>query len=142
VQKCLGLYSDNGQYSADDVERLSALYNSLKEKYAWSSAVKRIPLDFLEGEKFQEAADSYVRPLLTKGVPSLFSDLSPLYEHPGKANILEQLFLKIEDSIRTSGCFPGSPQKEPPSTLLWTLFLISQVCIRPTVLRCISQFFY
>ncbi|KAG2590122.1 hypothetical protein PVAP13_5NG284600 [Panicum virgatum] len=126
VQKCLGLYSDNGQYSANDVERLSALYNSLKEKYAWSSAVKRIPLDFLEGEKFQEAADSYVRPLLTKGVPSLFSDLSPLYEHPGKANILEQLFLKIEDSIRTSGCFPGSPQKEPPSTLLWTLFLISQ----------------
>ncbi|KAL6614916.1 hypothetical protein ACP70R_037186 [Stipagrostis hirtigluma subsp. patula] len=126
VQKCLGLYSENGQYSPDDVERLSALYKSLKEEYAWSSAVKRIPLDFLEGEKFQEAADNYVRPLLTKGVPSLFSDLSPLYEHPGKANILEQLFLKLEDSIRTSGCFPGSPQKEPPSTLLWTLFLISQ----------------
>ncbi|TVU35938.1 hypothetical protein EJB05_17845 [Eragrostis curvula] len=126
VQKCLGLYSDNGQYSADDVERLSALYESLKKDYAWSSAVKRIPLDFLEGEKFQEAADNYVRPLLTKGVPSLFSDLSPLYEHPGKANILEKLFLKLEDSIRTSGCFPGSPQKEPPSTLLWTLFLISQ----------------
>jgi peptide alpha-N-acetyltransferase len=125
VQKCLGLYSDNGQYSADDVERLSALYESLKKDYAWSSAVKRIPLDFLEGEKFQEAADNYVRPLLTKGVPSLFSDLSPLYEHPGKANILEKLFLKIEDSIRISRCFPGSSQ-EPPSTLLWTLFLISQ----------------
>ncbi|CAM0881720.1 unnamed protein product [Alopecurus aequalis] len=126
VQKCLGLYSENGQYSADDVERLSALYKSLKEEYNWSSAVKRIPLDFLEGEKFQEAADSYVRPLLTKGVPSLFSDLSPLYEHPGKANILEQLFLKLEDSIRTSGCFPGSPQMEPPSTLMWTLLLVSQ----------------
>jgi hypothetical protein len=40
VQKCLGLYSDNGQYSADDVERLSALYESLKKDYAWSSAVK------------------------------------------------------------------------------------------------------
>ncbi|KAL6842778.1 hypothetical protein ACP4OV_027622 [Aristida adscensionis] len=126
VQKCLGLFSDNGQYSAGDVERLSALYKSLKEEYAWSSAVKRIPLDFLEGDKFQEAADNYVRPLLTKGVPSLFSDLSPLYEHPGKANILEDLFLKLEDSIRSSGSFPGSPQKEPPSTLLWTLFLISQ----------------
>ncbi|KAF7036980.1 hypothetical protein CFC21_047472 [Triticum aestivum] len=126
VQKCLGLYSENGQYSADDVERLSALYNSLKEEYSWSSAVKRIPLDFLEGEKFQEAADNYVRPLLTKGVPSLFSDLSPLYEHPGKANILEQLFLKLEDSIRTSGCFPGSSQIEPPSTLMWTLLLVSQ----------------
>ncbi|KAI4965364.1 hypothetical protein ZWY2020_054720 [Hordeum vulgare] len=109
VQKCLGLYCENGQYSADDVERLSALYKSLKEEYSWSSAVKvnhlkfsshtlfatAIPLDFLEGEKFQEAADNY-------GVPSLFSDLSPLYEHPGKANILDQLFLKLEDSIRTS----------------------------------------
>uniref|UniRef100_A0A0D9V2Y2 Uncharacterized protein n=1 Tax=Leersia perrieri TaxID=77586 RepID=A0A0D9V2Y2_9ORYZ len=126
VQKCLGLYSENGQYSADDVDRLRALYKSLKEEYGWSSAVKRIPLDFLEGEKFQEAADTYVRPLLTKGVPSLFSDLSPLYEHPGKANILEELFLKLEESIRTSGCFPGSPHMEPPSTLLWTLFLISQ----------------
>ncbi|VAH61798.1 unnamed protein product [Triticum turgidum subsp. durum] len=126
VQKCLGLYSENGHYSADDVERLSALYKSLKEEYSWSSAVKRIPLDFLEGEKFQEAADNYVRPLLTKGVPSLFSDLSPLYEHPGKANILEQLFLKLEDSIRTSGCFPGSSQMEPPSTHMWTLLLVSQ----------------
>lgn len=126
VQKCVGLYSENGQYSADDVERLIALYKSLKEEYSWSSAVKRIPLDFLEGEKFQEAADNYVRPLLTKGVPSLFSDLSPLYEHPGKANILEHLFLKLEDSIRTTGCFPGSAQMEPPSTLMWTLLLVSQ----------------
>jgi hypothetical protein len=40
VQKCLGLYSDNGQYSSADVERLSALYESLKKDYARSSAVK------------------------------------------------------------------------------------------------------
>ncbi|KAG8044851.1 hypothetical protein GUJ93_ZPchr0008g13823 [Zizania palustris] len=126
IQKCLDMYSENGQYSTDDIERLQALYKSLKEEYGWSSAVKRIPLDFLDGEKFQEAADNYVRPLLTKGVPSLFSDLSPLYEHPGKANILEELFLKLEDSIRTSGCFPGSSHMEPPSTLMWTMFLISQ----------------
>jgi hypothetical protein len=32
---------------------------------------QRIPLDFLEGEKFQEAADNYVRPLLTKVSASL-----------------------------------------------------------------------
>jgi hypothetical protein len=30
------------------------------------SLQQRIPLDFLEGDKFQEAADNYVRPLLTK----------------------------------------------------------------------------
>ncbi|XLU53999.1 hypothetical protein S245_048647, partial [Arachis hypogaea] len=43
-----------------------------------------IPLDFLQGGKFRVAADNYIRPPLTKGVPSLFSDLSSLYNHPGK----------------------------------------------------------
>ena len=28
--------------------------------------LQRIPLDFLQGDKFREAADNYVRPLLTK----------------------------------------------------------------------------
>jgi hypothetical protein len=65
VQKCLGLYSENGQYCTN-VDRLCTLYISLKKEYGWSSAVKRMPLDFLGGEKFQEAADNYVRPLLTK----------------------------------------------------------------------------
>ena len=27
---------------------------------------QRIPLDFLQGDKFREAADNYIRPLLTK----------------------------------------------------------------------------
>ncbi|QHO08830.1 uncharacterized protein DS421_14g476110 [Arachis hypogaea] len=49
----------------------------------------RIPLDFLQGGKFRAAVDNYIRPPLTKGVPSLFSDLSSLYNHPGKADILE-----------------------------------------------------
>ncbi|BBG99035.1 tetratricopeptide repeat-containing protein [Prunus dulcis] len=126
LQKCLGLYAENAQYSPDEVEQLDALYKSLGQKYSWSSAVKRIPLDFLQGDKFREAADNYIRPLLTKGVPSLFSDLSPLYDHPGKADILEQLILELEHSIRTTGRYPGRAEKEPPSTLLWALFLLAQ----------------
>ncbi|KAJ8494176.1 hypothetical protein OPV22_015897 [Ensete ventricosum] len=126
LQKCLGLYSEKGVYTSDEIERLDALYKSLREQYSWSSAIKRIPLDFLEGDAFREAADNYVRPLLTKGVPSLFSDLSPLYERNGKAAILEQLFLHLEHSIKSTGCFPGSSKKEPPSTIMWTLFLVSQ----------------
>ncbi|KAL5996964.1 N-alpha-acetyltransferase 16, NatA auxiliary subunit [Asimina triloba] len=95
LQKCLGLYSENGQYSSEEMDQLDALYKSLRKQYTWSSAVKRIPLDFLQDDKFYEAADNYIRPLLTKvtmlsfhslveGVPSLFSDLSPLYDHPGQ----------------------------------------------------------
>ncbi|XP_057732571.1 N-terminal acetyltransferase A complex auxiliary subunit NAA15 [Arachis stenosperma] len=126
LQKCVGLYSVNGQYSPDEIDRLDSLYKSLGQQYKWSSAVKRIPLDFLQGDKFRAAADNYIRPLLTKGVPSLFSDLSSLYNHPGKADILEQLILELEHSIRTSGQYPGRVEKEPPSTLMWTLFLLAQ----------------
>ncbi|KAK9149523.1 hypothetical protein Scep_008280 [Stephania cephalantha] len=126
LQKCLGLYSDNGQYSDDEIGRLHALYRSLQKQYSWSSAVKRIPLDFLKDEKFREAAENYVRPLLTKGVPSLFSDLSPLYDQLGKAEIIEQLILELENSIRTTGGYPGMAEKEPPSTLMWVLFLLAQ----------------
>ncbi|KAH7547325.1 hypothetical protein FEM48_Zijuj01G0297800 [Ziziphus jujuba var. spinosa] len=126
LQKCVGLYSENAQYSPDQIEQLDDLYKSLRQQYSWSSAVKRIPLDFLHGDKFRAAADNYIRPLLTKGVPSLFSDLSPLYDHPGKADILEQLIVELENSIRTTGCYPGRAEKEPPSTLMWTLFLLAQ----------------
>ncbi|KAK2651397.1 hypothetical protein Ddye_011253 [Dipteronia dyeriana] len=126
LQKCVGAYSENGKYSSDEIDQLDALYKSLGQQYTWSSAVKRIPLDFLQGEKFREAAFNYMRPLLTKGVPSLFSDLSSLYNQPGKADILEQLILELEHSIRTTGRYPGREEKEPPSTLLWTLFFLAQ----------------
>ncbi|KAF9685220.1 hypothetical protein SADUNF_Sadunf03G0032000 [Salix dunnii] len=125
LQKCVGLNVENG-LSSSDVDQLDALYKSLGQQYTWSSAVKRIPLDFLQGEKFLVAAENYIRPLLTKGVPSLFSDLSPLYDHPGKADILEKLILELEHSLRTSGGYPGRAEKEPPSTLMWTLFFLAQ----------------
>ncbi|KAL8098992.1 N-terminal acetyltransferase A complex auxiliary subunit NAA15-like isoform X2 [Apium graveolens] len=126
LQKCLGLHSENAQYSSSEVEQLEALYKSLVLQYSWSSAAKRIPLDFLTGDKFREAADNYMRPLLTKGVPSLFSDLSPLYDHPEKADILEKLALGLEHSLRTFGGYPGRVDKEPPSTLMWTLLYLAQ----------------
>ncbi|KAK1265524.1 hypothetical protein QJS04_geneDACA024242 [Acorus gramineus] len=107
LQKCLGLYSEKSQFTSDEADRLCALYKELREQYKWSSAVRRIPLDFLQFEKFREAAENYIRPLLTKGVPSLFSDLSPLYDQPGKADILEKVILDLENSIRSTGGFPG-----------------------------------
>lgn len=126
LQRCLGLYTDDFKYSSNEIEQLQALYKSLAQEYTWSSAVKRIPLDFLPGEQFYKEADNYIRPLLTKGVPSLFSDLSPLYEQPGKADILERLILDLEQSMRQTGGFPGRLDKEPPPTLMWTLFLLAQ----------------
>ncbi|KAG6425966.1 hypothetical protein SASPL_110177 [Salvia splendens] len=126
LQRCMGLNSANGQYSSDEIARLESLYASLSKQLTRSSAVKRIPLDFLSDERFRSVAENYVRPFLTKGVPSLFSDLSPLYDHPGKAYILEQLITELENAIKTTGAYPGRVDKEPPSTLMWILFYLAQ----------------
>ena len=40
LQKCVGLYSKNGHYSPDEIDRLDALYKTLGQQYKWSSAVK------------------------------------------------------------------------------------------------------
>lgn len=47
LQKCVGLYSENAQYSPDQIEQLDALYKSLRQQYSWSSAVKVIGYLFL-----------------------------------------------------------------------------------------------
>lgn len=134
LHKSIGLSAENGCHSPEEVEKLIALYESLKQQYPSSAAVRRIPLDFLEKDDFRRAADSYIRPFLTKGIPSLFSDLLPIYNNPEKSDILEDIFLEIESSLKISGSVPVRPEKElpstlmkePPSTLMWTQFFLAQ----------------
>ena len=57
---------------------------------------QRIPLDFLEGEKFQEAADNYVRPLLTKVSDSLVCR----YYIYGISSVVIFIFVSLPFNIR------------------------------------------
>jgi hypothetical protein len=52
--ECLYLCSG---YTAVQVAGLKALYEGLAEQYPKSAAVKRIPLESLEGADFQAAAE-------------------------------------------------------------------------------------
>jgi len=40
LQKCVGLYLEDGQYSPDQIDQLDSLYKTLVQQYKWSSAVK------------------------------------------------------------------------------------------------------
>nr|XP_024371729.1 N-terminal acetyltransferase A complex auxiliary subunit NAA15-like isoform X2 [Physcomitrium patens] len=126
LQKCLGLTPNGKAYTSEQVEKLVELYDGLRRKYPRSAAAKRIPLDFLEEDSFKAAVTLYIRPFLKKGVPSLFTDLRPLYSHPRKDEILEEVFVEVVSSLQTSKTFPGSSDVEAPSTYLWTLCLLAQ----------------
>ena len=86
---------------------LRDVYGELQKEFPHSTAAKRIPLDFLEGEDFLVAVDTFIRPFLARGVPSLFATLKPLYVRPEKATMMGKLFCSFEDSLKETGKFPS-----------------------------------
>lgn len=103
------------EYSEAERAQLQQLYGELQGKYPRSSACKRIPLDFLTGDAFLTAAHQYVHHYLVKGIPSLFSDLKPLYRDAAKAAALGQLFEQLRDSCQAKGHLPQPPASSSSS---------------------------
>lgn len=75
----------------NDAKALKALYDQWVEKYPRGDAARRIPLDFLDGEDFKQAADAYLQRMLKKGIPSLFVNIKLLYSNPAKRDAIQAL---------------------------------------------------
>ena len=105
-----------------------------KKEVIW----QRLPLNFVSGTEFRHRLDRYLRPMLTRGVPSLGAEMSFVYANTEKTDILEKLILSYVTSLETSGSFPPrsgplmvdeSPKTaavEAPAALLWTMYLAAQ----------------
>lgn len=74
-----------------DHKALKAVYDSWAEKFPRGDAPRRIPLDFMEGEDFKQAADAYLQRMLKKGVPSLFANIKTLYTNSAKRDTVQEL---------------------------------------------------
>jgi tetratricopeptide (TPR) repeat protein len=85
--------------------QLRALYAGLRAEFPRSGAVGRVPLDFEVGgtAQFSAAAEAYVRRPLERGVPSLFSDLRPLYADVSKAEALGKLMEGLRAAVEAGG---------------------------------------
>jgi len=74
-----------------DSEELLQYYTELAKKYPDSTACRRIPLDFLVENAFEQALNEFVKPYIKEGIPSLFSELKPLYMDAEKVAIIEDV---------------------------------------------------
>lgn len=74
-----------------DVKSLKSLYDEFVEKNPRGDAARRIPLDFLEGDDFREAADQYLQHMLHKGIPSTFANIKALYAAKTKRDAIQDL---------------------------------------------------
>src|SRR6185312_13538864 len=59
-------------------------YAQLAAQYPKSSACKHIPLKFLPIDRFRARLNEALRPLLRKGVPSLFNSMRHFYSDAAK----------------------------------------------------------
>ena len=85
-----GLVMANG-LDKSDTKALKLVYDEYAQKFPKADAPKRIPLDFLQGEAFREAADQYLQRMLYKGVPSTFTNVKTLYASPEKRDTIQIL---------------------------------------------------
>mmetsp|Transcript_31747 Transcript_31747/g.90154 ORF Transcript_31747/g.90154 Transcript_31747/m.90154 type:complete len:895 (+) Transcript_31747:199-2883(+) len=134
--RCVGLVpsSPGGAWSDQERVELTSLYLQLQEQFPRSIACKRMPLDFLVGSSFSDAATSYVKRFLAKGIPSLFSDLKGLYTDSAKMAALQELFEGLEQRLEAgSEDIPGlKPEdcsevsSDNPGPLAWVRIYLAQ----------------
>jgi N-alpha-acetyltransferase 15/16, NatA auxiliary subunit len=86
------------------VSRLRDVYAQLLDEQPDCAAVKRIPLDFLCGADFTAAAKERITHFISRGIPSLFSDLKPLLRDVEKAHLLWTAF---EELLQECGSSEG-----------------------------------
>lgn len=79
---------DQGEMGEEALE--TCYIEDLQHANGDSTACKRLPLDFLSGQKFEKALQVFVQPYLERGIPSLFSELKPLYADPAKVEIIDK----------------------------------------------------
>jgi tetratricopeptide (TPR) repeat protein len=120
---------------------LEGYKTDLFPNYGYSAAVQRIPMDLVEGDRFRNSLDVFIRKKLVKGVPSLCLELSTflLEEKNGRYELVKdpydvkqhptfKMLVELVDgyisSLETNKkLLPDDEREEPPSTELWTWYL-------------------
>lgn len=87
----------------------------------FATAPRRLALHVATGQEFQDLIKPYLTNGLTKGIPSLFADLKPLYKDSVKRQIIEDIVEELRGTFATS-----TGDSVQPTTYLWALYLLAQ----------------
>lgn len=90
----------------------------------FATAPRRLALHVATGQEFKDLIKPYLTNALTKGIPSLFADLKPLYGDPAKRQIIEDTVEEFRATLATSP--PSTGDSIEPTTCLWALYLLAQ----------------
>ncbi|KAG1697102.1 hypothetical protein DVH05_017488 [Phytophthora capsici] len=116
---------------AEFEKALADFYAKTKTTIGAQSLISlRFPLDFTRGAEFKKYADVYLKKQLNKNVPSLGSDLKPLYADKEKVKVLEELilgYLKTLEAKKPLDMGDNSiAANSTEKVLLWANYLATQ----------------
>ncbi|KJZ73274.1 hypothetical protein HIM_07278 [Hirsutella minnesotensis 3608] len=100
----------------DDFKARKAIYDEYVRKAPRCDAARRLPLDFLQGNEFKQAAKEYLTHMLNKGVPSTFANLKHLYSNSEKKDILREL---AEEYLQAASTDSSSKDKGEAAALYY-----------------------
>ncbi|XP_061485908.1 N-alpha-acetyltransferase 16, NatA auxiliary subunit isoform X2 [Rhineura floridana] len=108
-------------------ERLE-MYEEISKQHPRAVSPRRLPLNFVTGEKFRELMDKFLRVYFSKGCPPLFTTLKSLYNSTEKVSTIQELVTGYEASLKTCDLFSTyeNGDREPPTTLLWVRYFLAQ----------------
>lgn len=128
--------------TSEEKEKLLQCYEKeIQPINSRSRAYKGIRLTLLEGDELKAALDEHSRKDLTKGTPSLATDMrSLLLTENGEGSLskakdpadvrchptfimLSELADSYIESLTSKGTFPGKYEVEAPSTIVWAWYL-------------------
>ena len=122
LQDALGL-------QISQIKELKELYSHYAEANPRGDAAHRIPLDFLEGDDFRQAADKYLQKMLHKSVPSTFANIKALYRNTAKRNIIQELaegYAADPHNSQTNGTSDKQVNGETSLFESFTLYFLAQ----------------
>jgi N-alpha-acetyltransferase 15/16, NatA auxiliary subunit len=112
-----------------DEAAMKELYEIWAAKFPRSDVPRRRPLDFLSGDAFRNAADSYLQRMLRKGVPSTFANIKHLYTDRSKLEIVQGLverYAKGDTQPQMNGSANASPAADSSRFHSSALYFLAQ----------------
>lgn len=119
LENALGITPENRRVA-------KVIYDEYAIKFQRSDGPRRIPLDFLDGEEFRQAAEPYLLDKLKKGVPSTFANIKALYVDGAKRDIIFNIVNSFYETQAKEAAVETNGSSEPPTFRIWTLYFLAQ----------------
>ena len=91
---------------------LKGILDDYRKGFPKTNAHLRLGLRYLTGDSFSEYLETYMRPLMIKGVPSLMMDMREFYNQPDKVQRIDAFLTSCITSMENEMTLRGGDEDE------------------------------